>query len=186
VARVEEDPEERISKTSIDDLVEDATSLSDMEGLVPLRDCLEVWRHEPVDIIGYRWIELGAVRHHEARTAVERTPHTPVALLPSPTLQWSPIDANRALATLIDGGISVSLEFRFAGTGEVTGIYTPARWGRFGEGYAQRPWEGHFRGYERRNGVRVPTEGDVGWYVADEWRAVWQGTILEFDVRTPA
>jgi hypothetical protein len=110
----------------------------------------------------------------------------PVALLPSPTLQWSPIDANRALATLIDGGISVSLEFRFAGTGEVTGIYTPARWGRFGEGYAQRPWEGHFRGYERRNGVRVPTEGDVGWYVADEWRAVWQGTILEFDVRAPA
>ena len=106
----------------------------------------------------------------------------PVALLPGPTLRWSPIDSSRALATLTDHGISVSLEFRFADTGEVTGIYTPARWGTFGGGYEQRPWEGHFRNYERTNGFRVPTEGEVGWYVDDQWRAVWKGTILEFDV----
>ena len=108
----------------------------------------------------------------------------PVALLPGPTLQWSPIDSSRALATLTDHGLSVSLEFRFADTGEVTGIYTPARWGTFGGGYEQRPWEGHFRNYERTNGFRVPTEGEVGWYVGDEWRAVWKGTILEFAPRT--
>ena len=108
----------------------------------------------------------------------------PVALLPGPTLQWSPIDSTRALATLTDHGISVSLEFRFADTGEVTGIYTPARWGTFGGGYEGRPWEGHFRHYERMNGFRVPTEGEVGWYVDDEWRAVWKGTIVEFDLRT--
>ena len=102
----------------------------------------------------------------------------PVALLPGPTLQWSPIDSSRALATLTDHGISVSLEFRFADTGEVTGIYTPARWGTFGGGYEQRPWEGHFRNYQRRDGFRVPTEGDVGWYVDDEWRGVWKGTVL--------
>ena len=106
----------------------------------------------------------------------------PVALLPGPTLQWSPIDSNRALATLTDHGTSVSLEFRFADTGEVTGIYTPARWGTFAGGYAERPWEGHFRNYERRSGLRVPTEADVGWYVGDEWHAVWKGTILAFDI----
>jgi hypothetical protein len=104
----------------------------------------------------------------------------PIALLPGPTLQWSPIDSTRALATLTDHGISVSLEFRFADTGEVTGIYTPGRWGTFGGGYEQRPWEGRFRNYERTNGFRLPTEGEVGWYVDDEWRAVWKGTILEF------
>jgi hypothetical protein len=108
----------------------------------------------------------------------------PVALLPSPTLQWSPIDSMRAQATLTDHGTSVSLEFRFAESGEVTGIYTPARWGTFGGGYEQRPWEGHFRNYELRSGFRVPTEGDVGWHVDDEWRAVWKGTVLEFDPRT--
>jgi hypothetical protein len=108
----------------------------------------------------------------------------PVALRPSPTLQWSPIDSTRALATLTDQGLAVSLEFRFADTGEVTGIYTPARWGTFGGGYEQRAWEGHFRNYERRSGFRVPTEGDVGWYAGGEWHAVWEGAILEFDVRT--
>jgi hypothetical protein len=108
----------------------------------------------------------------------------PVALLPGPTLQWSPIDSMRAQATLTDHGTSVSLEFRFADSGEVTGIYTPGRWGTFGGGYEQRPWEGHFRNYELRNGFRVPKEGDVGWYVDNVWRAVWKGTVLEFDPRT--
>ena len=105
----------------------------------------------------------------------------PTALLPSPKLRWSPISADRALATLTDHGVSVSLEFRFARTGEVTGIYTPARWGTFGGSYEQRPWEGHFRYYERRDGVTVPTYGDVGWYVGDEWQAVWKGTITGYD-----
>ena len=37
--------------------------------------------------------------------------------------------------------------------------------------------------YERTNAFRVPTEGEVGWYVDDEWRAVRKGTILEFAKR---
>jgi hypothetical protein len=109
----------------------------------------------------------------------------PTALLPSNQLQWSPIDENRALATLTDHGVSVSLEFRFAPTGEVLGIYTPARWGKFGSGYRQAPWEGRFRDYQQRDGIFVPTQGEVAWYVRDKWRTVWQGTITAFQaVRT--
>jgi hypothetical protein len=107
----------------------------------------------------------------------------PAALLPGPALRWSPLGSNSAVATLTDHGTTVSLEFRFADTGEVTGIYTPARWGTFGAGYEQRPWEGHFRQYERRNGIRVPTEGDVGWYVDGEWQPVWKGAVVDFDVQ---
>jgi hypothetical protein len=76
------------------------------------------------------------------------------------------------------------LEFRFAQTGEVIGIYTPGRWGMFPGGYRQVPWEGHFRDYRERDGVVVPTEGNVGWYVDDEWRAVWKGTVNEFELQT--
>ena len=108
----------------------------------------------------------------------------PTALLPSRTLQWAGIDRTRALATLTDHGVSVSLEFRFAGTGEVSGIYTPARWGKFAEGYRQAPWEGHFRDYRERDGILVPSEGDVGWYVNNEWQAVWKGSITAFRLRT--
>jgi hypothetical protein len=85
---------------------------------------------------------------------------------------------------LSDHGVVVSLEFRFADTGEVAGIYTPHRWGKFGRGYRQVPWEGHFRNYRERDGVIVPTEGDVGWYVDDEWQAVWRGTVTAFELRT--
>ena len=104
----------------------------------------------------------------------------PTALLPGPKLQWTGVDATRALATLTDHGISVSLEFRFSENGEVIGIYTPGRWGKFAEGYRQVPWEGHFRSYEERHGVFVPTEGEVGWYVDGSYQPVWKGTISAF------
>jgi len=108
----------------------------------------------------------------------------PTALLPSPNLRWSDIDASRAMATLTEGRVTVSLEFRFAATGEVTGIYTPGRWGTFPGGYRQVPWEGHFRDYRERDGVVVPTEGDVGWYQDNEWRAVWKEHVVAFNART--
>jgi hypothetical protein len=106
----------------------------------------------------------------------------PTALLPSSKLQWTPIDAGSALATLTVHGVSVSLEFRFADTAEVTGIYTPARWGTFNGGYEQRPWEGHFRNYERRDGMWVPREGDVGWYLGGEWQPVWTGAVVSYEI----
>jgi hypothetical protein len=108
----------------------------------------------------------------------------PTALLPSATLRWTEIDATRSLATLTSHGVTVSLEFRFAETGEVTGIYTPGRWGTFPGGYRQVPWEGHFRDYRTRDGIFVPTEGDVGWYVDKEWHAVWKGSITAFELQT--
>ena len=107
----------------------------------------------------------------------------PTALLPGPGLRWTGMDSTRALATLTSHGVSVSLEFRFAENGEVSGIYTPARWGTFPGGYKQVAWEGHFRDYRERGGVVVPTEGEVGWYVGDEWRAVWKGVVVAYDLR---
>jgi hypothetical protein len=109
----------------------------------------------------------------------------PTALLPQPGLEWTPIDAKRARATLSSGDTTVSLEFRFADSGEVSGIYTPGRWGAFEGGYRQVPWEGHFRDYRERNGFLVPTEGEVGWYTDNnDWRVVWKGTVTDYRVRT--
>jgi len=103
----------------------------------------------------------------------------PTALLPSASLRWEPIDETRALATLKQGNISVCLEFRFNQNNEVAGIYTPGRWGSFDGGYKQVGWEGRFRDYAKRDGVLVPTQGEVGWYVDGEWRAVWRGTVVQ-------
>jgi len=86
----------------------------------------------------------------------------PTVLLPGPSLTWTAIDSTRSLATLTDAGITVSLEFRFNQSGEVTGIYSPGRWGRFHGKYRQVPWEGHFEDYRQQNGLLVPSRGEVG------------------------
>jgi hypothetical protein len=101
----------------------------------------------------------------------------PWGLYPSDRLTWTAIDDTRALASLTDAGTTVSLEFRFAENGEVVGIYTPGRWGAFDGGFQRIAWEGHFRNYQPRSGMVVPTEAEVGWYVDGAWQPVWEGQI---------
>jgi hypothetical protein len=101
----------------------------------------------------------------------------PWALVPGDALRWAPLDERRAQATLTCGATTVTLEFRFAGSGEVTGIYSPGRWGRFGGHYEKVPWEGHFSDYIRCGGVLRPRQGEVGWYRAGELQIVWRGTV---------
>jgi hypothetical protein len=102
----------------------------------------------------------------------------PTALLPQSGVSWSPINDDAALATLTDEETTVSLEFRFNDIGEVTGIYSPGRFGRFRDGYKRVPWEGRFSYYEVRAGMRVPTFGEVGWYDSEEWQPVWKGNLI--------
>lgn len=101
----------------------------------------------------------------------------PTALLPSEYLEWSSIDDGRALATLSHAGTTVSLEFWFGENDEVTGIFSPGRWGLFDGGYKQVPWEGHFRDYTEVCGIRIPAYGEVGWYVSGQWNSVWEAHI---------
>ncbi len=103
----------------------------------------------------------------------------PTALLPGSGVAWSPIDGHSALATLTDRGTTVSLEFRFGDDGEVTGIYTPSRFGHFDGAYREAPWEGHFRDYFLRSGMRVPRRGEVGWHDHGELKLVWEGTVID-------
>ena len=103
----------------------------------------------------------------------------PTALWPSAAIQWTAISDTKAFVTLTHGALTVSLDFCFNDADEVTGIYSPARWGRFGGEYVQAPWEGHFRSYEERDGMLVPTEGEVGWYSSGTWQSVWRGKVVE-------
>ena len=105
----------------------------------------------------------------------------PTALLPGPALRWSPLSTTKAVATLTNAGLTVSLEFWFNDTGEITGVYSPGRWGRFDGGYQLTPWEGHFRNYQERDGMLIPCEGEVGWYTRPEWECVWRGRTVEVD-----
>lgn len=123
---------------------------------------------------GSREMNSGALHRWLAESA-----WYPAALLPSERLQWSAIDDGRAIGTLNDSGISVSLEFQFNDANELTGIYTPGRWGKFGKEYRQLPWEGHFSDYVERHGTLVPARGEVGWYADGGWNVVWKGEVVD-------
>lgn len=107
----------------------------------------------------------------------------PTALLPQASVAWTAIDSRSATATLTVAGTTVSLVFRFNEVGEVVGIYSSGRFGRFDRGYRQVPWEGHFGNYRETEGMRVPLYGEVGWYgigePRGELRLVWKGEIVE-------
>lgn len=103
----------------------------------------------------------------------------PTALLPQSGVQWQALDDNSALATLNHSGVTVSVEFRFNEVGEITGIYSDGRFGRFDGEYKIVPWEGHFRDYQVRGGLRIPLYGEVGWYEDGSLELVWKGYILD-------
>jgi len=105
----------------------------------------------------------------------------PTALLPSAGVQWSPVDERSAVATLSDRGNTVSLEFRFNDLAEVVGIHTQGRWSRTANGYELTPWEGHFSGYRRHQGVLVPARAEVGWYANGRLEIVWKGEITSLE-----
>jgi len=105
----------------------------------------------------------------------------PTALLPREGLAWSPIDERRALATLTDGATTVSLEFQFNDSGEVSGIFSPGRYREFGGEYLPTPWKGRFSGYQERWGIRIPIDGEVEWLLPGGEYVYWKARIVDVE-----
>jgi hypothetical protein len=107
-------------------------------------------------------------------------PWAPTVLLPGGNgVRWSPIDDSSARATLIDGRTSVSIEFRFNAAGDITSVYTPARYREIRGAYVATPWEGRFTSYSDRGGMRIPTEGEVAWLLPDRRLPYWRGRLTQ-------
>ncbi|MBI3995852.1 MAG: hypothetical protein HY349_07740 [Nitrospirae bacterium] len=127
-----------------------------------------------VDEQGKAELNAGALQRYLAEAV-----WFPTALLPSESVKWSPIDNSRALATLTDSGTRVSMEFHFSDVGEIIGVFTPGRYREVDGKYELTPWEGHFRHYEEREGMRIPVEGDVEWRLQDGSFPYWKGRIVK-------
>jgi hypothetical protein len=108
----------------------------------------------------------------------------PTALLPRPGLVWTAIDDSHARATLTDGATTVSLDFAFAPTGEITETFSPGRLravsGEKGR-YERRPWGGRYRRYEDRGGIRVPREAEVYWVSRGREQPYYRGRLVRTD-----
>jgi hypothetical protein len=101
----------------------------------------------------------------------------PWALRPSPALRWEPIDADAARATLTVSGVTVALDFHFAASGLVDRVFTPSRPRHVGGRDLPTPWEGRWLAYDRRDGVLIPTRGEVAWLLPEGECVYWRAAV---------
>jgi hypothetical protein len=103
----------------------------------------------------------------------------PTSLLPSQGVVWEEIDSSKAKATIMDAGISISLEFEFNERGEVISVYSPGRYREVNGTYEPTPWKGRFSDYIDIDGYRIPSQGEVEWHLKDKIYSYWKAELVE-------
>lgn len=102
----------------------------------------------------------------------------PTTLLPGQGVRWEPVDKDTARATLTDGATTVVLLFNFdPDAGLIDSVEAEARGRTVGSQVIPTPWEGHWSHYQWRDGMLVPTEGEVAWLLPQGRQPYWRGRI---------
>ncbi len=101
----------------------------------------------------------------------------PTALLPSQGVRWEAVAEDRARATLEDHGVTASLEFRFGADGLVVSMLASDRPYSVGAASVPMPWEGTWTAYDTRNGMHVPSAGEVAWLLPEGRLPYWRGRV---------
>lgn len=103
----------------------------------------------------------------------------PTVLLPSQGVRWQAVDDRAALATLTDGGLSVTLQFAFNESGLIETVQAEARGRMMNGDVIPTPWKGRFWNYGERDGMRIPLDGEVAWLLPTGAKPYWRGRISE-------
>ena len=103
----------------------------------------------------------------------------PTALLPSQGVQWEAVDERSARATLVAGGLALTLTVRFGSDGLIQSVYAKDRGRTVGREVVPTPWEARFADYEERSALRVPLSGEVAWLLPEGRQPYWRGRITE-------
>ena len=107
----------------------------------------------------------------------------PTALLPSQGVVWQAVEAQSAIATFTDGGITVTLLFRFSANGLIDTVRAESRGRLVGSTMTFAPWQGRFSNYAERGGLLVPLESEVAWMLPDGAKTYYRSkmTHVKFD-----
>ena len=102
----------------------------------------------------------------------------PTALLPGAGpgegVRWEAVDDRTARATITDGATTVSADFHFAPTGEITAM-TAMRYCDVDGTGVLTPFEGRYWDYARRSGVMIPMSAEVAWLLPEGRFPYWRG-----------
>jgi len=101
----------------------------------------------------------------------------PTALLPDQGARWEAVDDSSARVTIEDGGLSLTMLFRFGTDGLITSALAEDRMRTVGTSAVPTEWEGRWSSYERRDGMMVPIVGEVAWVLPEGRKPYWRGSI---------
>jgi hypothetical protein len=122
-----------------------------------------------------------AMAHGELLRYLAEAPWYPTALLPSQGVRWEAIDDRSARARLSDGDVGVSLVFRFGDDGLIESSRADARERTVAGASVVLPWGGRYWNVTTRQGMRIPQDGEVAWWLADGSYPYWRGHLVEID-----
>ncbi len=127
------------------------------------------------DVTGGRDAALGELMRYLPEAA-----WYPTALLPRYGIIWEAIDDTSAHATISDGDWRVTMTFRFTNDGLIDTVYSEGRSRSVGKDITTMPWQGRFKNYEERDGMKVPLYGEVEWLTPEGSKPYFRGTVTTF------
>ena len=112
----------------------------------------------------------------------------PTALLPSQGVRWEALDESSAKATITDDKIALTLTFSFSDEGVINTVHAKSRERVVDGKTVVAPWLGRFWSYALRDGMLVPTHGEVAWLLAQGQKPYWRGTTtsISFEFANPS
>ena len=112
----------------------------------------------------------------------------PTALLPSQGVRWEALDESSAKATITDDKIALTLTFSFSDEGVINTVHAKSRERVVDGKTVVAPWLGRFWSYALRDGMLVPTQGEVAWLLAQGQKPYWRGTTtsISFEFANPS
>ncbi len=121
----------------------------------------------------------GEIAADQLMRFLAEAPWYPAVLLPGGMVEWSGADRRSARARIRHGGIEAVLTFVFGEDDFVLAVRAEAR-GRMVKGKrVPAPWQGRFSRYALRQGMWIPTEGEVSWILPSGPHPYWRGRVVE-------
>jgi hypothetical protein len=77
--------------------------------------------------------------------------------------------------------VGVSLVFRFGDDGLIESSRADARERTVAGASVVLPWGGRYWNVTTRQGMRIPQDGEVAWWLADGSYPYWRGHLVEID-----
>ena len=78
-----------------------------------------------------------------------------------------------------DGDTELTLLFRFDKNDLIESVRAEARGRTVAGSQIPTPWECRYSDYELRDGIRIPTKGEVTWFLHKGAHPYWRGRITK-------